>query len=153
MIAVTGDTVSVNAGRQMPTSSVTGRAAAPANVMRPRLSDPPLPPQTPTPSPSATAMGALLSIPFLAVPAMGSVWSIAASCCGAATCSAVMGSCGGKCGNRYVSRQESKANHVEDGRMEVQDVCSTSDVHMGTSLMAGSQAYLVAKSEPDLSMR
>ncbi|KAF1935784.1 membrane protein TMS1 [Clathrospora elynae] len=49
-------------------------------------------------------MGALLSIPFLALPAMGSMWSIAASCCGAATCSAVLGSCGGKCGNSIATR-------------------------------------------------
>ncbi|KAF2127825.1 TMS membrane protein/tumor differentially expressed protein [Dothidotthia symphoricarpi CBS 119687] len=49
-------------------------------------------------------MGALLSIPFLAMPAMGTVWSMAASCCGAATCSAVLGSCGGKCGNSIATR-------------------------------------------------
>ncbi|TGO63187.1 hypothetical protein BOTNAR_0103g00050 [Botryotinia narcissicola] len=43
-------------------------------------------------------MGALLSIPLLAVPSMGTVVGFAASCCGAATCSAVCSACG-KCGN------------------------------------------------------
>lgn len=45
-------------------------------------------------------MGALLSIPLMAVPSMGTVLGFAASCCGAATCSAVCSACG-KCGNRY----------------------------------------------------
>lgn len=46
-------------------------------------------------------MGALLSLPLMAVPSMGTVLGFAASCCGAATCSAVCSACG-KCGNRYV---------------------------------------------------
>lgn len=45
-------------------------------------------------------MGALLSIPLMAVPSMGTLLGFAASCCGAATCSAVCSACG-KCGNRY----------------------------------------------------
>lgn len=48
-------------------------------------------------------MGALLSIPLLAVPSMGTVLSVAASCCGAATCSAVCSACG-KCGNSVATR-------------------------------------------------
>ncbi|KAL1842617.1 hypothetical protein VTJ49DRAFT_4665 [Mycothermus thermophilus] len=48
-------------------------------------------------------MGALLSIPFLAVPSMGTVLSFAASCCGAATCSMVCRACG-KCGNSIATR-------------------------------------------------
>lgn len=51
---------------------------------------------------SATAMGALLSLPLLAVPSVTTVLSFAASCCGAATCSMVCSACG-KCGNRYSS--------------------------------------------------
>ncbi|KAG8526509.1 uncharacterized protein KY384_008709 [Bacidia gigantensis] len=39
-------------------------------------------------------MGALLSLPLLAVPSMGTLVSFAASCCGAATCSAVCSMCG-----------------------------------------------------------
>lgn len=63
-------------------------------------------------------MGALLSLPLLALPSVGTVSTtdldsfdqvltvsqlvtFAASCCGAATCSAVCSACG-KCGNRYV---------------------------------------------------
>ncbi|CAM1511110.1 Fc.00g086230.m01.CDS01 [Cosmosporella sp. VM-42] len=48
-------------------------------------------------------MGALLSLPLLAIPSMGSVMSIAASCCGAATCSMVCSACG-KCGNSVATR-------------------------------------------------
>ena len=48
-------------------------------------------------------MGALLSIPLLAVPSVGTLWGVAASCCGAATCSAVFSSCG-KCGNSIATR-------------------------------------------------
>ncbi|KAK3306907.1 serine incorporator/TMS membrane protein [Chaetomium strumarium] len=48
-------------------------------------------------------MGALLSIPLLAVPSMGTVLSFAASCCGAATCSMVCSACG-KCGNSVATR-------------------------------------------------
>ncbi|KAM3077142.1 Membrane protein tms1 [Clarireedia jacksonii] len=48
-------------------------------------------------------MGALLSIPLLAVPSMGTVVGFAASCCGAATCSAVCSACG-KCGNSVATR-------------------------------------------------
>jgi serine incorporator 1/3 len=39
-------------------------------------------------------MGALLSLPLLALPSAATVWSMAASCCGAATCSALCSSCG-----------------------------------------------------------
>ncbi|KAL2000970.1 hypothetical protein VTN02DRAFT_2416 [Thermoascus thermophilus] len=39
-------------------------------------------------------MGALLSIPFLAVPSVGTLVSVGASCCGAATCSALCSACG-----------------------------------------------------------
>ncbi|KAG5953616.1 hypothetical protein E4U53_004403 [Claviceps sorghi] len=48
-------------------------------------------------------MGALLSLPLLAVPSMGTVLSFAASCCGAATCSMVCSACG-KCGNSVATR-------------------------------------------------
>ncbi|KIN08538.1 hypothetical protein OIDMADRAFT_108243 [Oidiodendron maius Zn] len=48
-------------------------------------------------------MGALLSIPMMAVPTMGTVLSFAASCCGAATCTAVCSACG-KCGNSVATR-------------------------------------------------
>ncbi|TVY80410.1 Membrane protein TMS1 [Lachnellula suecica] len=48
-------------------------------------------------------MGALLSIPLLAVPSMGTIFTFAASCCGAATCSAVCSACG-KCGNSVATR-------------------------------------------------
>jgi len=48
-------------------------------------------------------MGALLSIPLLAVPSMGTLMTFAASCCGAATCSAVCSACG-KCGNSVATR-------------------------------------------------
>ncbi|KAK3944784.1 serine incorporator/TMS membrane protein [Diplogelasinospora grovesii] len=48
-------------------------------------------------------MGALLSIPFLAVPSIGTLISFAASCCGAATCSVVCSACG-KCGNSVATR-------------------------------------------------
>ncbi|OLN95578.1 Membrane protein TMS1 [Colletotrichum chlorophyti] len=48
-------------------------------------------------------MGALLSLPLLAVPSMGTVIGFAASCCGAATCSAVCSACG-KCGNSVATR-------------------------------------------------
>ncbi|KAL2206647.1 putative membrane protein TMS1 [Sarocladium strictum] len=48
-------------------------------------------------------MGALLSIPFLAVPSAGAVLSCLGSCCGAATCSMVCSACG-KCGNSVATR-------------------------------------------------
>ncbi|KAI1497675.1 serine incorporator/TMS membrane protein [Biscogniauxia marginata] len=48
-------------------------------------------------------MGALLSIPMLAVPSMGAVLSFAGSCCGAATCSMVCSACG-KLGNSVATR-------------------------------------------------
>ncbi|KAG5983339.1 hypothetical protein E4U55_000211 [Claviceps digitariae] len=48
-------------------------------------------------------MGALLSLPLLAVPSIGTVFSFAASCCGAATCSMVCSACG-KCGNSVATR-------------------------------------------------
>ncbi|KAK4140641.1 serine incorporator/TMS membrane protein [Dichotomopilus funicola] len=48
-------------------------------------------------------MGALLSIPLMAVPSMGTLLSFAASCCGAATCSMVCSACG-KCGNSVATR-------------------------------------------------
>lgn len=46
-------------------------------------------------------MGALLSLPFLALPGLYSVGSFALSCCGAAACSALCSACG-KCNSRYV---------------------------------------------------
>ncbi|KAF4302484.1 putative membrane protein tms1 protein [Botryosphaeria dothidea] len=48
-------------------------------------------------------MGAALSIPFLALPSIGTVATFAASCCGAATCSAVCSACG-KCQNSMATR-------------------------------------------------
>ncbi|KIH86870.1 membrane protein TMS1 [Sporothrix brasiliensis 5110] len=48
-------------------------------------------------------MGALLSLPLLAVPSATTVLSFAASCCGAATCSMVCSACG-KCGNSVATR-------------------------------------------------
>ncbi|KAF2401988.1 putative membrane protein TMS1 [Trichodelitschia bisporula] len=48
-------------------------------------------------------MGALLSIPFLAVPSAGTVLGFAASCCGAATCSAICSACG-KCNSSIATR-------------------------------------------------
>ncbi|KAI1763768.1 TMS membrane protein/tumor differentially expressed protein [Hypoxylon sp. FL1150] len=48
-------------------------------------------------------MGALLSIPLLAVPSAGTLLSFGASCCGAATCSMVCSACG-KCGNSVATR-------------------------------------------------
>ncbi|KAF4340365.1 TMS1 [Fusarium beomiforme] len=48
-------------------------------------------------------MGALLSLPLLAVPSVGTIVSFAASCCGAATCSMVCSACG-KCGNSIATR-------------------------------------------------
>ncbi|KAH8804793.1 membrane protein-like protein TMS1 [Xylogone sp. PMI_703] len=48
-------------------------------------------------------MGALLSIPMLAVPSVGTLLTFAGSCCGAATCSAVCSACG-KCGNSVATR-------------------------------------------------
>lgn len=39
-------------------------------------------------------MGALLSLPLLALPSAATLWSIGASCCGAATCSALCSGCG-----------------------------------------------------------
>lgn len=48
-------------------------------------------------------MGALLSLPLLAVPSVTTLVSFAASCCGAATCSMVCSACG-KCGNSVATR-------------------------------------------------
>ncbi|EFX04535.1 membrane protein [Grosmannia clavigera kw1407] len=48
-------------------------------------------------------MGALLSIPLLAVPSVSTLLSFGASCCGAATCSMVCSACG-KCGNSIATR-------------------------------------------------
>lgn len=48
-------------------------------------------------------MGALLSLPLLAVPSVGTLLSCAGSCCGAATCSMVCSACG-KCGNSVATR-------------------------------------------------
>jgi len=48
-------------------------------------------------------MGALLSLPLLAVPSVGTLITFAASCCGAATCSAVCSACG-KCQNSIATR-------------------------------------------------
>ncbi|KAK3670849.1 Membrane protein tms1 [Recurvomyces mirabilis] len=48
-------------------------------------------------------MGALLSLPLLAIPSMGTLLSFGASCCGAATCSAVCSSCG-SCQNSILTR-------------------------------------------------
>ncbi|KAI9663142.1 MAG: hypothetical protein M1821_008190 [Bathelium mastoideum] len=48
-------------------------------------------------------MGALLSIPMLAVPSLGTIGTFALSCCGAATCSAVCSACG-KCQNSMATR-------------------------------------------------
>lgn len=50
-------------------------------------------------------MGALLSLPLLAIPSMGTVLSVAASCCGAATCSVFCSSCGKfGCNNSMATR-------------------------------------------------
>ncbi|QIW96698.1 hypothetical protein AMS68_002216 [Peltaster fructicola] len=48
-------------------------------------------------------MGALLSLPLLAIPSVGTLVTFAASCCGAATCSAVCSACG-KCNNSVATR-------------------------------------------------
>ncbi|TKA80664.1 hypothetical protein B0A49_00805 [Cryomyces minteri] len=48
-------------------------------------------------------MGALLSLPLLALPSVGTFVTFAASCCGAATCSAVCSACG-KCQNSMATR-------------------------------------------------
>ncbi|KAI1005053.1 Membrane protein [Podosphaera aphanis] len=48
-------------------------------------------------------MGALLSLPLLAVPSVGTIFGCMASCCGAATCSAICNSCS-KCGNSVATR-------------------------------------------------
>ncbi|KAF2668206.1 putative membrane protein TMS1 [Microthyrium microscopicum] len=48
-------------------------------------------------------MGALLSLPLLAIPSLGTVLSVGASCCGAATCSALCSACG-KCQNSVMTR-------------------------------------------------
>lgn len=48
-------------------------------------------------------MGALLSLPLLAVPSVGTLLTAGASCCGAATCSAVCSACG-KCNNSVATR-------------------------------------------------
>ncbi|KAF2456172.1 serine incorporator/TMS membrane protein [Lineolata rhizophorae] len=48
-------------------------------------------------------MGALLSLPLLAVPSISTIGSFALSCCGAATCSAICSSCG-KCRNSMATR-------------------------------------------------
>ncbi|KAF3936811.1 hypothetical protein ABW19_dt0203895 [Dactylella cylindrospora] len=48
-------------------------------------------------------MGALLSLPLMAIPSMSSIITVGASCCGAATCSAIFSSCG-KCHNSTATR-------------------------------------------------
>ncbi|RMY66563.1 hypothetical protein D0863_08340 [Hortaea werneckii] len=48
-------------------------------------------------------MGALLSLPLMAVPSVGTLLTFAGSCCGAATCSAICTSCG-SCGNSIMTR-------------------------------------------------
>ncbi|EJT68218.1 hypothetical protein GGTG_14204 [Gaeumannomyces tritici R3-111a-1] len=48
-------------------------------------------------------MGALLSLPLMAVPSVGTLLSFGATCCGAATCSMVCSACG-KCGNSVATR-------------------------------------------------
>ncbi|KAK3691874.1 Membrane protein tms1 [Vermiconidia calcicola] len=48
-------------------------------------------------------MGALLSLPLLAIPSVGTLLTFAASCCGAATCSAVCSACG-RCNNSVATR-------------------------------------------------
>ncbi|KAI9793800.1 MAG: hypothetical protein M1833_000523 [Piccolia ochrophora] len=48
-------------------------------------------------------MGALLSLPLLALPSAGTLLTFAASCCGAATCSAVCSACG-KCQSSTATR-------------------------------------------------
>ena len=48
-------------------------------------------------------MGAALSLPLLALPSLSTVATFAASCCGAATCSAVCSACG-KCNNSMATR-------------------------------------------------
>ncbi|EAW14188.1 serine incorporator domain-containing protein [Aspergillus clavatus NRRL 1] len=48
-------------------------------------------------------MGALLSLPLLAIPSVSTLITVATSCCGAATCSAVCGACG-KFQNSLVTR-------------------------------------------------
>lgn len=48
-------------------------------------------------------MGALLSVPFMALPGISMVGSMAASCCGAAACSAVCSACG-KCSSSIATR-------------------------------------------------
>ncbi|PGH18343.1 hypothetical protein AJ80_04521 [Polytolypa hystricis UAMH7299] len=48
-------------------------------------------------------MGALLSLPLMAVPGIGTMFGFAASCCGAATCSAICSACG-KCQSSMATR-------------------------------------------------
>lgn len=48
-------------------------------------------------------MGALLSLPLMAVPSMSTMLGFCATCCGAATCSTVCSACG-KCGNSVATR-------------------------------------------------
>ncbi|KAG8624577.1 hypothetical protein KVT40_007644 [Elsinoe batatas] len=48
-------------------------------------------------------MGAALSLPLLALPSLTTIGTFAASCCGAATCSAVCSACG-KCNNSMATR-------------------------------------------------
>ncbi|KAI9780224.1 MAG: hypothetical protein M1835_004533 [Candelina submexicana] len=48
-------------------------------------------------------MGALLSLPLLAIPSVSTLATFAASCCGAATCSAVCTACG-KCQSSMATR-------------------------------------------------
>ncbi|EGP83942.1 uncharacterized protein MYCGRDRAFT_76553 [Zymoseptoria tritici IPO323] len=48
-------------------------------------------------------MGAVLALPLLAVPSIGTILTFGASCCGAATCSAVCSACG-KCNNSIATR-------------------------------------------------
>ncbi|TQS37363.1 hypothetical protein Golomagni_02166 [Golovinomyces magnicellulatus] len=48
-------------------------------------------------------MGALLSLPLMAIPSLGTVFGCMASCCGAATCSVICSACG-KCSNSVATR-------------------------------------------------
>lgn len=48
-------------------------------------------------------MGALLTLPLLAIPSVSTLTTFAASCCGAATCSAVCSACG-RCSNSIATR-------------------------------------------------
>ncbi|KAJ2898861.1 hypothetical protein MKZ38_003620 [Zalerion maritima] len=48
-------------------------------------------------------MGALLSLPLMAVPSVSTLVAFGASCCGAAACSSICSACG-KCGNSVATR-------------------------------------------------